>query len=491
MKKTDIYKVSIVFLFLVLLNILISFQDKNATLLPRKEYQLDAASIKIIENIQQPVIITFYRSDNLTSREQKFAKKIETILRAFKNQDNTIFNIDIINPTENLEAELDATNSGIKSIEIREQDKTLRRIFLGMIVQVGSRVEILPVINPQMGIEYLVSSSLRKLTETQHKKIAYVKGHHEPALSQLQDIEKILRPNYILSPTHINKDTPIDSFESLVIVGPSLEFTNEELNFLDNFLEQGKNIFIALDKVDYDAELQQAYPINTRLELWLKQKGILITNEFVVDNSCGEVKLEDVVMPINFPFFPQITNFTPHPTTNGVEITVLRYASPIFPMKNIEGIYTPLAKTSTVSGRKGLPLKINLEHEWSPHDYTEPEQTVAMLLELPQEDTIHNNAKIIVVSDSDFILDLNNSKGATDNYRFATNAIEWLSDDLGLFSIKQKGILKQQNQTRIKPPSSWMKLVNIVYPLIIIGLIAFYRFYIRHRQKKKEQRVDL
>lgn len=455
----------------------------------KNSYQLDIATETLIKNIKTPIIITLFRSNNLNISETRFANKIEEVLKAYQNYADTTLNIDIVNPNESLETELDATNAGIKSIEIRGADKTLRKIFLGMIIQVGSRIEVLPIINPQMSIEYLVSSSLRKLTETHRRKIAYIKGHHEPSLRKIQGVEKLLRPNYDLTPIKLNTSLDISEYESVVIVAPYIPFTDEELNTLNAFLEQGKNIFLAIDRVGYDPEAQEAFQINSRLENWLRRKGILVPAEFIVDNSCGDVQLESVLTPITFPYFPQITDFSIHPINSGIDIAILKYASPIIPMTNIVGKYTPLARTSSVSGIKGLPLHINLDYEWSIRDYNAPHQTVAALLEI--ENNKKKDAKIVVVSDADIVLDNKNMRNIIDNHRFIANAIDWLSDSLGLVLIKQKGIRQQDRNMQIKPIRSWVRFLNVLFPLFIIGLSALYFLYFNPRRKSKKYTIDL
>lgn len=491
MKQKDIYKLLVVIASVTLVNVFIFLTDVEMSSSPKETYELDIASQKLVKNIDKPIIITFFRSNNLNPAEKRFADRVEEVLKAYEEYVDTTLNVDVVNPTESLETELDATNSGIKSIEIRGEDNELRRIFLGMIIQVGSRTEVLPMINPKKGIEYLISSSLRKLIEAKRRKIAYVKGHHEPALQKIRSVEKLLRPNYDLIPVKLQASIDIRAYESVVIVSPVLPFTNTELEVLDRFMKEGKNIFIALDRVGYDSDVQGAYSIDTHLEDWLRRKGILVADEFIVDNSCGDVQLEGVATPITFPYFPQITDFAMHPINNGVGVVVLKYASPIFSMRNLRGVYTPLAKTSSVSGRKGLPLHINLEYEWTIRDYNASEQVVAALVEMEETPKSKKGSKIIVVSDADIVLDNENIKNLVDNHLFVTNAIDWLSDSLGLVLIKNKGIVSHNNKEWVKTPETWVRFINLLFPLVVIGFFAFYKLYIQRRRKEREQRADL
>lgn len=472
------YRLLLWILFAVLVNTLVYLYDYRVEPSERAVYQLDIASLKVVEDIEEPIIITFYKSDNLTPTEERFADNIQRTLQAYEGIAKMPVHLEIINPYESLEVELEATNAGIKPMEIKSKNNSLRRIFIGIIIQIGNRTEVLPQIIPRMSIEYLVSSSLRKLTERGgRRKIALIQGHGEPPLQQMQGVEKKLSPNYKLDLVKLSTVKTLEEYESILIIAPSFKYTDADLSKLDKFLDAGKNIFIALDRVEYDTEEEEGYKIDTRLEEWLVRKGVIVHSNFIVDNVCSDVKIEKMAPPIAFPYFPQITNFPKHVTTEGVGVIALRYASSIETIRKKGVTFSVLAKTSEFSGKKSLPLRINLKHEWARADYLFPEQTVAALLEGTLGTNTEKTSKIVVVSDGDVVLGSENLR-ELDNHLFVANIIDWLSDSTGLAALKQKGVSKEEKVPEVQI-STLKKYVNLFLPLGIVGLIALFFYYRR------------
>ncbi len=474
-------------LLLVAINILVYLFDYRTAPAERNLYQLDGATIKILQQTNKPIIITFYQSDNLQPSEQRFADNIKQVLVAYRNAEKSSIHIETINPNESLEVKLEATNAGIKPIDIEGTDNTLRTIFLGIIIQVGDKTEVLSQLTPQMSIEYLVSSSLRKLIARKQRKIGVIQGHGEPVGKKLTGIVRKLLPNYSLDFIVLTPETNILSYESLLIISPSFQYSDAELEQLDTFLAAGKNIFVALDRVEYDPFDKEVYAIDTKIEDWLVQKGIIVNEDFIVDNSCATVHADGYAEDIVFPYFPKITNFPSHITTEGISGISLRFASSIECIDKVGISHKALVKTSKVSGKKSLPLRINLLHEWSKADYLYPEQTVAVIAEGHLGNTKKTKAKLFVISDADIAMSLDEKKanGLLDNHLFIANVIDWLSDNSGLAAIKQKGVVKETKEPQ-EQISSWVRYFNFLLPLCIILLVAIGFFY---RQKRHIDRL--
>ncbi|PVX52496.1 gliding-associated putative ABC transporter substrate-binding component GldG [Balneicella halophila] len=488
MKLKRRYRLILLISAVVIVNVFVYTYDYKTPSTKEEVYELDEASLRILDLVDDPIIITFYKSDNLNPLEKRLAGNIEKTLQAYKNATDIPIHIEVVNPYESLEVELEATNSGIKPIEIKESNNALRKIFLGLIIQEGNRTEVLPQIMPRMSTEYLVSSSLRKLTEKGRRRIALIQGHGESELSDMSGIEKRLRPNYDLVPVKMQSKIDLSDYESVVIVGPSFKYSDTELDQLDEFLDEGKSIFIALDRVEYDAEENEGYKINTRIEEWLVRKGVIIQSDFIVDNSCSNVRVEPMAPAIAFPYFPQITNFPRHVSTIGVGVVALRFASSIESIDKKGIQFTPLAVTSEVSGKKSLPLSINMKHEWTKADYLFPRQVVAGLLEGRLGANAENDSKIAVISDADVVLGDENLR-ELDNHLFVANIIDWLSDYSGLASIKHRGIGEESKEPEVEV-SAIKKYLNILLPVAIIGLVALFFFYRRKLHVDKLRTSD-
>ncbi|MBS9768438.1 MAG: Gldg family protein, partial [Flavobacteriaceae bacterium] len=478
MKIKQRYKLLFIILLFCVGNVFVYFYDYKTEPFLRENYTLGQATLNVLEQVDETIIITFYQSDNLNDLEQQFSEHIQTVLTTFQQFSKVPFHIEKINPMESVEVELEATNSGIQAMEMKGEDNTLRKIFLGMIIQKGEQTKILPRLTPKMGIEYLLASTLRKLCEKKRRKIAFVQGHGEVSLIQLSDVGKRLLPNYDIEPIILSAEEDLTAYESMIIVSPSLKYNDEELAQLDVFLDLGKNIFIALDRVDYDDREKEGYKIDTRIEEWLVQKGLIVDSNFIVDKSCSDVRLSEYAPAIAFPYFPQITDFSSHITTQGIGAIVLRYASTI-EFIGKEGVdFIPLAKTSEVSGKKFLPLRINVNHEWTKEDYQAPYQIVAGIMEGKLGEKQEKNAKIAIISDADLVLG-NSEILPFENHLFVANLIDWLSDTSGLVTLKHKGVMKESKENE-QEISTFEKYINLFLPILLIGCVGVF-FYFRRK----------
>lgn len=488
MKLKRRYKLTLWIVLFAIVNICVYFYDYRTSSTEREVYELDEASIEFLKELNAPTIITFYKSKNLNLLEQRFADNVLRTLEAYQRTSKNPIHIEVVNPYESLDIELEATNSGIKSIEIKGQNNGLRKIFLGLIIQIGNRTEVLPQIMPQMSPEYLISSSFRKLTERRRRRIAVLQGHGEAHLSYMSGVEKRLLPNYDLDSVVLSPSVNLSEYESVLIVAPSLKYSDSELDQLDDFLNKGKNILIALDRVEYDIDEEEGYKIDTRLEEWLVHKGLIIQSDFIIDNSCSNVRIDDLALPIAFPYFPQITDFPKHISTAGVGVIALRFASSIEPTNRVGVCFKPLAKTSDVSGKKSLPLRINMKHEWTKGDYLFPKQTVAALLEGKLGAEKGKNARIVVISDGDVMLG-NDRQRELDNHLFVANIIDWLSDSSGLAELKQKGINDDKRESEIEV-SALKKYLNLFLPLLVVICVALFLHYRRKWHIDKLRMTD-
>ncbi len=61
----------------------------------------------------------------------------------------------------------------------------------------------------------------------------------------------------------------------------------------------------------------------------LKQRGIEVEENFIIDASCTNVMVRQqqgnfmMNTPVQFPYIPVITNFTEHPITDGLGISCI------------------------------------------------------------------------------------------------------------------------------------------------------------------------
>ena len=99
-----------------------------------------------------------------------------------------------------------------------------------------------------------------------------------------------------------------------------------------------------------------------------------------------------------------------------------------------------------------------------------------------------NNGSMVAVSNGQFI---NNGEGQQaqqlnmDNINFATNAIDWLSDDTGLVGLRTKGITSRPLESIDDGTKSLVKYGNVFSPILLILIYGFIRRSSVQRKRQK------
>jgi ABC-type uncharacterized transport system involved in gliding motility auxiliary subunit len=288
-------------------------------------------------------------------------------------------------------------------------------------------------------------------------------------------------------------------FKTLVIVAPKDTILQKYFKQLDDYLEQGGRILIAINSVEGDLNQAMGNNIFTGLSDWLRDKGIEVEDKFIVDASCSDVMVRQqtgmFVMntPVKFPYLPVITNFVKHPITEGLESVVLPFASSINLMpKDTTVLMYPLAMTSEKSGLQSPPIRFDVMKKWGPGDFISSSLPIAVVV----EGKIAGNAetKMIVFGDGDFVINGEGQQAQQlqgDNVSFMSNAIDWLSDDTGLIELRTKGVTARPLDASLEDGTkTLLKYLNFLLPLILIMIYGVYRFQSRRKLRNKLMNIS-
>ncbi|MFA8434529.1 MAG: GldG family protein [Marinifilaceae bacterium] len=498
-KKNRIwYKVIGVLLALILINSLGNTLFFRFDFTADQKYTLSRATKRILKEVKEPIIISLYISDGLPPDVSRMVRDFKNLLKEYNSYSKYRIEFEEINPNKNKELEQEAIAAGIRPVplEVREKDQLkVQKVFLGTSIQVGARSEVIPLIKPGIAMEYTLSSLIKKLTISHKHEIGYIQGHGEAPLLSLAQASEELSLLYQIKRVNLSTDLDLSRYKSLMIVGPVDSFPPRDLKRLDNYLANGGNLMIALDRVQGLLNQGMGIAINTGLEKWLEAKGLKVEEAFVVDKKCGNVTVHQQQgifsynQEVSFPFLPVITEFSDHVITDGLEAVILQFASPITYTGSSDVKYSPLAWTSSISGKLSAPLSFNLGRNWRGSDFLFPEQTVAAMLEGPIVG--EKDSKIVVVGDGNFVV---NGMGEelipiqTDNIHFLVNAVDWLSDDSGLLTLRTKGISSRPLDELEDGQILFLKYLNFLLPIIsiiIFGLLRFNQSRIRRLKRMK------
>ena len=492
MKKKLIYNPTYLILSLIAVNIISYFLFIRIDLTSNKKYSLSPVSKTMIKKIDKDISVTLFMSEGLTPDKIKLGREFRHLLKEYKTISNKAFTINTIVPN-NSDKEALAEQLGIEPMaqEIAERDMVkIQKVYFGAVIQIGNQKETINIL-PTTALEYEVTRRLKEACDTTKPTIGFLRGHNEMLRQKTQLIEHELSHSAKIESMRIDQFTDLNDYKVICIVGPKESFSKEELVRLGQYLEQGGRLYIALNHAVGQISYSQNNGFINRvgIEDMLEEFGLKINYDFVVDNYCGRILVTQdqgflqLQSDRHFPYIPIIQNFSSHVITKGLNAMLLQFASSITNVKTTSAYtFTPLAKSSSISGVQKVPVFFDIYKTWTrKHDFNQPYNTVAALLN--NED---NNSVIVVITDADFMEDKFFDPFYISNINFAVNSIEWLADDSGLIKLRNKYIENQSLKVVSDSYRRFLKYTNYFLPIVLVLLIGLYQY--REFKRKRLRR---
>ncbi|OGU55206.1 MAG: hypothetical protein A2V66_00650 [Ignavibacteria bacterium RBG_13_36_8] len=468
-----------------------------------QRYSLSKATKDILSSLDDPVTVSAYFSEDLPPDVAKVRSDFKDLLVEYSNYSGGQVVYDFVNPNADQETEMKAQQEGIRPImiNVRERDQVKQqRAYLGAIVQLGDKKDVIPFIQPGSAMEYALSSSIKKIAAKERSKVAFLQGDGEPSLNAMQQMNEPLSVLHDVTTINFHDTLGVPGdISTLAIVAPKDTIPGAFFVYLDQFLSRGGRLLLALNTVDRNQETGVGEKVYTGLENWLNNYGIEISDNFLVDVNCSNVMVRQqqgyfvINTPVRFPYIPIITEFAQHPITKGLEAVVLPFVSPVRVTQRDTSISViPLATSSDKSGIQKAPVYFDINKQWGATDFTLPRLPVAVAIEGKLAGSINN--KMVVFGDGDFAVNgegQNAQQVQPDNVNLMVNAIDWLSDDTGLVELRTKGVTSRPiDQTLEDGTKTFLKYFNFLVPILLVIAYGFYRFQVRRKLRNNLMNVD-
>ncbi len=462
---------------LVLVNILASKYFFRLDFTEDKRYTLSQATEDILDDLTEPVTIKAYFSGNLPPQLDNIRRDFRDMLIEFTQKSNGMVVYEFIDPLEEEDGENMAQRAGVMQmqVQVREKDQLKAQIaYMGAVVEMGDGKETLPVIQSTSGMEYFLTSSIKKLAVVDKPLVGLLTGHGESGIQNIPQAVRDLSVLYQIEDVRLTDSTDeLQKYSTLVIVGPTDSLPETHLTQLTNFVARGGNMLVALNKVD--ADLNSGYnmgkAINTGLEFWLHKYGITVNNNFVVDANAVNVMATrqqgpfTVQTPILFPYIPKVNNFGDHPVVAGLEQLILNFVSSIDFSGDSTLNYTPILLSSEMSATKPASTFIDPGYQWSKNDFPLSNLTLGAALEGNLEG---KPAKMVILADANFPVSEGQQQINPDNVNLFVNAIDWLSDDTGLIELRTQGATARPIEELEDGKKTTIKYLNFLAPILLI-----------------------
>lgn len=460
-----------------------------------KQYTLSLATKDILSELEDPVTVTAYFSGNLPSQYDKVRQDFRDLLVEYHTWSGGMIEFEFVDPNRDEQVEQAVLREGLRPvlINVREKDEVQqKKAYMGAIVQLGERKEVMPLIVSTEGMEYALTTAIKKLAIKDKPSLAILTGHGEPSRQELAAVYDALSVLFTVETLDMEGQDEIPlHYRAVALVRPTDTIPEAHFEMLDRYLAGGGHIFVAANIVEGDLQQAMGTSVFTGVADWLARKGLTIERQFLLDASCAPVTVQQrqgfftIATQVPFPYLPIFTHFADHPVTKGLEQVIMPFASPLRFSGDSSATFTPLVWSSEKATTRTPPVFFDLLNlKMTDADFDQSELPVAGLLERQGE------GRLIVVGDGDFPVSSGRAINP-DNINLLVNGMEFLADDTGLITLRTKGVRARPIEQKWLGDEAEAKRMLIKYGNVFVPvlLIIIYGLIRAHRNRNKRMRL--
>lgn len=518
-KRQYLLRALLILGIIVLINLIALRVFTRVDLTEGKIYTLSEASKNLARSLDDKFVVKAYFSSDLPAPYNNTKREVQDQLDDYRAYAGGNFQYEFIDPGRKEDLEQEAQRYGIPPVQVQvlKEDKLqIEKAYMGLVFLYGDKQERVPVVQSTSNLEYEISSSIKKMTSKELRKVGFLTGQGEPDLQQMASVQEMLAKQYQVTTVSLSGGKPIPSdIAVLVIAAPSQPFKSWEKFLIDQYLMKGGRIAFFINKVNANLQNQMGQALNLHLEELLEAYGIRINTDLVRDVSCAYVMVKQqagfMVIQNQVPFYylPRANDFDKQsPLVRDLSSVVFYFVSSLdTSLARSKGLgINVLVKSSPRSGRQenffminptqqvtpemfkesGIPLVATLEGAF-PSAFTnkpiEADSTVKGTIDTTHRLFNSRLSKIVVVGDGDFLQD-QLSGGNKDNFLLASNLVDWLADDIGLAEIRARDSGSKPLEEVGEGAKTWIKGIDLAVPPLLVVLVGIVRWRWRISKRK-------
>ena len=392
------------------------------------------------------------------------------------------------------------------------------------------------VTNSVQQLEYAFADGFSKLVNPKRRKIAVLKGNGQLENKYIADYIKSIRDYYFIAPFTLDSVTnhaestlkKLQDFDLIISAKPTEPFTEAEKFVLDQYTMNGgkslwmlEQVAMSKDSLYNDLGKNIAMPMDLNLTDFFFKYGVRINPLIVSSMYSAPITLasgegsESQFQSYPWTYSPLAKGNSKHPIVNNLDFLKFDFANPMDLIKSSTK-KTILLQSAPLSKLEGTPREISLDmvnDKLDPKSFNKGPQNLAVLLEGTFTSAYKNRVKplklantkaqsiptkMVVISDGDIVknevgrtgpeeLGFDKYTGQTfGNKEFLVNVANYLLDDTGLINIRSKEIaVAFLNPEKITEEKTKWQLLNVLLPLVLLGVFGFLFNYFRKKKYAK------
>lgn len=464
----------------------VGLSDWRLDLTEQKLYTISAGTEKVLAEIEQPVELYFFYSDQASKdlpTLRTYAKRVEEMLKAYERAAEGKLKLHIVDPQPFSAEEDQAAEFGLQAIPLNAGGD---KLYFGLAGRVGDGVpQAIPVfaLDQEEFLEYDLSRLVQSLAKPERPVIGVLSGlplnggfdmqTRQP--SQPWMVMEEIRQQFQIESLKAGIDQIPEKVSVLLLVHPK-DLPEQSLYAIDQFVLRGGKL---LAFVDPYSEIDSGMPMpgdeaaskTSDLPALFKAWGVQLLPDQVVTDGAYAMALsmgegQRAVRHAAFLSLPRAALDQSDVSTAGLETLTLASAGILEPLAGAKSRFTPLLQSSVYAmpvDSKRLALLQNPEELIRELQPTGQRYAMAARISGPAETAFANgiegrkdglksadNINVIVVADTDLLSDrmwvqVQDFFGQrmpqpwADNASFTINALDNLSGSDALISVRSRG----------------------------------------------------
>ncbi len=499
-------QVVLYFILIVLANLVVSGWFFRLDLTRDKVNTLSPATEKLLKRLKDHMLVRVYFNSNLPAPYSSNRLALIDMLQEFRSLSDGKLEYDIVDPTTDTEVEK-ATSQGIPQVQIQviNNDKLeVKRAIMGLVLEYQAKKQVIPVVQSLSDFEYELASRIDRLINPHKKTIAIAQGNGEPSFEDMQKAEQALSGRYQVIPVNLSGPVP-DSVSALLLIQPTTTFADSQLYNLDQYMmHRGRAAFLT-SMVNASMQSQFAVNLSLNLSALFHSYGFDIKKNLVRDAVCASVSVmqREAGMTIQTelpnPYIPIVGNLSKSfVITQNLHQIVMPFPSELDTSyaHELHLDVVPFAHSSQRSGVQTNVYNLDPTAQFTKKMFGEPYLLLGAAISgkihsaIPDTDRYaetdtsrrtEGQERIVVIGNGDFVQDAFLSN--PENLSIFLNTVDYLTDDLGLVSIRSKTFLPPP----LRPVSETTRaatkdLIMVFPPLLVLAIgLSYWRRTVKRR----------
>ncbi|MCF7884897.1 MAG: GldG family protein [Candidatus Marinimicrobia bacterium] len=528
-KKQFIIYIALVAVIAIILNVALRSIFFRIDLTKNNIYSLSESSKTILNKIDDRMVAKVFFSENLPGQYGNTKRYLQDLLEEYQAYSKGKFQFEFINPTDQ-ETKQQARSYRISPVQmqvVENDEMQVKNVYMGMALLYNDKNETIPVIKSTKGLEYDITTAIKKLADKQMKTIGVVQSSNKINIS-VSNLSQFLRQTYRVRRVSLDKKVP-GNINTLLINGIEDSLSTEKLYNLDQYLMRGGKLFIGQGRTIDQLNQGQGRLIKSNIYDLLEHYGLTIGRDLLIDKNCGRIQIRQkrgmfsFSNAIKYPPFIIINNMNKsNPIVQDLEQVRVFFTHELS-AKDTTVNFVPLLRTSSNTGSiqaqrlrpnrrmmmqsgqmpatgMGYNLQPNLEEAGSsnPAMTSFPLNSTVIsgfrqgpatsyfsdsLKYAEKEDFMKNNPNVemLVITDNKFFND-DRGGGIEEDRKFILNGIDYLMGETELMKIRSREISASPLDDLSAGQKKMWKWLNILLPAVLVILLGVY-----HMKKRKDE----